>query len=418
MPAASFDATAAAAAAIIVHTMEALDPAVMETLVAEDSLLVQSCQRSGSSQRIEETDSQGNLVLSIHFDQRLVYSIQADVLAWDGLADYHPGRALSARALDFLNGAQAMQFEDSGTLVYVSPQQTAGDVQLPNVAFQVERIFADLDEATYPTGISSSVTYLATQAVAELPASATTALLAAVFQAAAIAGDLTATLYNGNPASGGTAVSSAIVCDPWTAAAPIVAGGDTSLITSAEITFPSTGSSRTVTHIRFKRGASLVVLDVALASTLTLAANHALRADAGDLSAQLEWPYGLSGGTTPSELSLRYLFADPTADLVGDAAEVTISCYPATVVGSLPLDVFTVPRDGSTWDITGDTCGNTATLTGTNIAPAGGWAVQILVASIEGVGTWFIRRERLISVGAGQPVSIATGILTADLNGL
>jgi len=44
--------------------------------------------------------------------------------------------------------------------------------------------------------------------------------------------------------------------------------------------------------------------------------------------------------------------------------------------------------------------------------------VQILVASIEGVGTWFIRRERLISVGAGQPVTIATGILGVDLNGL
>jgi hypothetical protein len=227
-----------------------------------------------------------------------------------------------------------------------------------------------------------------------------------------------ATLYNGDPASGGTAVSSAIVCDPWTAAAPIVAGGDTSVITSAEITFPSTGSSRTVTHVRFKRGASLVALDVALGSTVTLAANHALRADAGDFSAQLEWPYGLSGGTTPAELALRYLFADPTVDLVGDAAEVTISCYPATVIGSEPLDVFTVPRDGSTWDITGDTCGNAAPLIGTNIAPAGGWAVQILVASIEGVGTWFIRRERLISTGAGQPVSINTGILTADLNGL
>jgi hypothetical protein len=417
MPAASFDASAAAAASILVHTMEALDPAVFETLQAEDALLVQSCQRSGSSQRIEETDSAGNLVLSIHYDQRLVYSIQADVLEWDGLADYHPGRALSARALDFINGARAMQFEDSGTLVYVSPQQTAGAGQLPSIAFQVERLFADLDEATYPTGTTSSYTYLSTQAVAELPASATDALLAAVFQASAISGDLMATLYNGDPAGAGTAVSSAVVCDPWTAAAPIVAGGDTSVITSAEITFPATGSSRTVTHVRFLRGA-VVALDVALGSTLTLAANHALRADAGDFSAQLEWPYGLSGGTTPAELALRYLFADPTVDLVGDASEVTISCYPATVIGSEPLDVFTVPRDGSTWDITGDTCGNAAPLIGTNIAPAGGWAVQILVASIEGVGTWFIRRERLISTGAGQPVTIATGILGVDLNGL
>jgi hypothetical protein len=418
MPAASFDATAAAAASILVHTMEALDPAVFETLQAEDALLVQSCQRSGSSQRIEETDSDGRLVLSIHYDQRLVYSIQADVLEWDGLADYHPGRALSARALDFINGTQAMQFEDSGTLVYVSPQQTAGAGQLPSIAFQVERLFADLDTAAYPSGTASSFTYLATQAVAELPASATTALLEAVFYGNGISGDLTATLFNGNPASGGTAVSSAIVCEPWTAAAPIVSGGDTAVITSSEITFPSTGSSRTVTHVRFKRGASLVALDVALASTLTLAANHALRADAGDFSAQLEWPYGLSGGTTPAELALRYLFADPTVDLVGDATEVTISCYPATVIGSEPLDVFTVSRDNSTWDIVGDTCGNASTITGTNIAPAGGWAVQILVASIEGVGTWFIRRERLISVGAGQPVTIATGILSADLNGL
>jgi hypothetical protein len=417
MPAASFDASAAAASAILVHTMEALDPAVFETLQAEDALLVQSCQRSGSSQRIEETDSAGNLVLSIHYDQRLVYSIQADVLEWDGLADYHPGRALSARALDFVNGTQAMQFEDSGTLVYVSPQQTAGAGQLPNIAFQVERLFADLDTATYPSGTASSFTYLATQAVAELPASATTALLEAVFYGTAITGDLTATLYNGDPASGGTAVSSAIVCDPWTAAAPIVAGGDTSVITSAEITFPSTGSSRTVTHVRFLRGA-VVALDVALGATVTLAANHALIAEAGDFSAQLEWPYGLSGGTTPAELALRYLFADPTADLVGDATEVTISCYPATIVGSEPLDVFRVSRDSSTWDPVGDSMSNGTTLTGTNIAPAGGWAVQTIVASIDGVGTWFIRRERLISVGAGQPVTIATGILTADLNGL
>jgi hypothetical protein len=417
MPAASFDASAAAASAILVHTMEALDPAVFETLQAEDALLVQSCQRSGSSQRIEETDSTGNLVLSIHYDQRLVYSIQADVLEWDGLADYHPGRALSARALDFVNGARAMQFEDSGTLVYVSPQQTAGAGQLPSIAFQVERLFADLDTAAYPTGTASSFTYLATQAVAELPASATTALLEAVFYGTAITGDLTATLYNGDPASGGTAVSSAIVCDPWTAAAPIVAGGDTSVITSAEITFPSTGSSRTVTHVRFLRGA-VVALDVALGATVTLAANHALIAEAGDFSAQLEWPYGLSGGTTPAELALRYLFADPTADLVGDATEVTISCYPATIVGSEPLDVFRVSRDSSTWDPVGDSMSNGTTLTGTNIAPAGGWAVQTIVASIDGVGTWFIRRERLISVGAGQPVTIATGILTADLNGL
>jgi hypothetical protein len=417
MPAASFDASAAAASAILVHTMEALDPAVFETLQAEDALLVQSCQRSGSSQRIEETDSAGNLVLSIHYDQRLVYSIQADVLEWDGLADYHPGRALSARALDFVNGARAMQFEDSGTLVYVSPQQTAGAGQLPNIAFQVERLFADLDTATYPTGTASSFTYLATQAVAELPASATDALLAAVFFGTSISGDLTATLYNGDPASGGAAVSSAIVCDPWTAAAPIVAGGDTAVITSTEITFPSTGSSRTVTHVRFLRGA-VVALDVALGATVTLAANHALIAEAGDFSAQLEWPYGLSGGTTPAELALRYLFADPTADLVGDATEVTISCYPATIVGSEPLDVFRVSRDSSTWDPVGDTMSNGTTLTGTNLAPAGGWAVQVIVASIEGVGTWFIRRERLISVGAGQPVTIATGILTADLNGL
>ena len=418
MPAAPFDATAAAAASLIVHTLEALDPAVFETLQPEDSLLVQSCQRTGSSQRIEETDSQGKLVLSIHFDQRLVYSIQADVLAWDGLADYHPGRALSARALEFLNGVQAQQFDDSGTLVYVSPQQTAGAGQLPSVAFQVERLFDDLDESTYPSGTASSYAYLPTQAVAELPASATTALLEAVFFGTALSGNLTATLYNGNPAAGGTADSSAIVCDPWTAAAPIVAGGDTSLITSSEITFPATGSSRTVTHIRFARSGPMVALDVALGSTLTLPANHALRADSGDISAQLEWPYGLGGGTTPAELALRYLFGDPTADLIGTATDVTISCYPATVVGSEPLDVFTVSRDNSTWDIVGDSCANATTLTGTNIAPAGGWAVQILVASIDGVGTWFIRRERLISVGAGQPVTIPTGILTADLNGI
>jgi hypothetical protein len=417
MPAASFDASAAAAAAIIVHTMEALDPAVLETLQSEDCLLVQSCQRAGSSQRIEETDSEGNLVLSIHYDQRLVYSIQADVLEWDGLADYHPGRALSARALDFANGSRAMQFDESGTLVYVAPQQTAGAGQLPSVSFQVERLFADLDTAAYPSGTASSYAYLSAQAVAELPASATTALLEAVFHGQAITGNLTATLYNGNPASGGTAVSAAITCEPWTEAGPVVFDGSTALITSKEITFPPTGSSRTVTHVRFARS-GVTALDVALASTLTLPANHALLADAGDFSAQLEWPYGMSGGTTPAELSLRYLFGDPTVDLIGTATEVTIACYPGVVVGSEPLDTFTVPRDSATWGIVGDSVSNTPALSGTNIAPAGGWAVQVIAVGIDGVGTWFIRRERLISVGAGQPVPITAGLLVADLNGL
>lgn len=417
MPAASFDATAAAAASIIVHTMVDMDPAVLETLQPEDCLLVQSCQRSGSSQRIEETDSQGNLVLSIHYDQRLVYAIQADVLEWDGLADYHPGRSLSSRALDFANGSRAMQFEESGTLVYVAPQQTAGAGQLPSISFQVERLFADIDTAAYPSGTASSYTYLAAQAAAELPASATTALLEAVFHGQAITGDLTATLYNGDPAAGGTAVSAAIVCDPWTDAAPIVFNGDTALITSTGITFPPTGSSRTVTHVRFSR-AGVVALDVALAAIVTVPANHALLADAGDFSAQLEWPYGMSGGTGPAELSLRYLFGDPTVDLIGTAAEVTIACYPGVVIGSEPLDTFTVPRDASTWGIVGDSVSNTPALTGTNIAPAGGWAVQIITVGIDGVGTWFIRRERLISVGAGQPVPITAGLLVADLNGL
>jgi hypothetical protein len=417
MPAASFDASAAAAAAIIVHTMEALDPAVLETLQPEDCLLVQSCQRSGSSQRIEETDSDGNLVLSIHYDQRLVYSIQADVLEWDGLADYHPGRALSARALDFANGSRAMQFDESGTLVYVAPQQTAGAGQLPSVSFQVERLFADLDTAAYPSGTASSYSYLSAQAVAELPASATTALLEAVFHGQAINGNLTATLYNGDPSAGGTAVSAAITCDPWTDAGPIVFDGNTAVITSAGITFPPTGSSRTVTHVRFSR-AGVTALDVALASTLTLPANHALLADAGDFSAQLEWPYGMSGGTTPAELSLRYLFGDPTADLIGTATGVTITCYPAVVIGSEPLDTFQVPRNSATWGIIGDTVSNTPALAGTNIAPAGGWAVQTITVGIDGVGTWFIRRERLISVGAGQPVPITAGLLVADLNGL
>jgi hypothetical protein len=310
-----------------------------------------------------------------------------------------------------------MQFDESGTLVYVAPQQTAGAGQLPSVSFQVERLFADLDTAAYPSGTASSYSYLSAQAVAELPASATTALLEAVFHGQAINGNLTATLYNGDPSAGGTAVSAAITCDPWTDAGPIVFDGNTAVITSAGITFPPTGSSRTVTHVRFSR-AGVTALDVALASTLTLPANHALLADAGDFSAQLEWPYGMSGGTTPAELSLRYLFGDPTADLIGTATGVTITCYPAVVIGSEPLDTFQVPRNSATWGIIGDTVSNTPALAGTNIAPAGGWAVQTITVGIDGVGTWFIRRERLISVGAGQPVPITAGLLVADLNGL
>ncbi len=419
MPATTFDATAHRLSSIAVQTLVALDSSVLTELQAEDFLLIQSCLRAGTSERLQEVDKDGNLVLDIHFNQKLTYAITAKVLEFDGLADYHPGRALHDRLLAFANGRRAMQFTNTGKLIYLDPRQNLSPGDLPSIDFTVEHIFIDLDDTEYPNTYVVTYYDLAAQASVRPAVEGLAALQSDIFQATSLcAGALSGTLYDGDPATTGTALGSAS-SDVWTAASEAPGDAETGLIESVAIIWEGTGAPRNVTHIRITRP-GLVCLDVALAAPVTLPAWQYFRVSLSDLVAALTWPWsGDSASDRPAPLGLRHLFGDPVPGLTTVETTLTVKCYdddPHTT-GTL-LDTFTVPRDAATWDCTGARVSNAAILTGTNLAPGGAWLTQYVTVELAGFATLIIKNALSgnISTDPGDPITIPIGALIVNFS--
>ncbi len=406
MPATPFDATALRLSSIAVQTLVALDSSVLTELQPEDFLLIQSCLRAGTSERLQEVDSDGNLVLDIHFNQKLTYALTAMVLEFDGLADYHPGRALHDRLLAFANGRRAMQFTNTGKLIYLDPRQNLRPGDLPSIDFTVEHIFIDLDEDTYPS------TYVVTYY--DLAA-----MQSDLFPATALcAGALTATLYNGDPATTGIAQGAA-ASPAWTTAGEAPGDDDTGLIESPLIVWEGTGAPRTISHIRITRP-GLVCADIALAAPVSLPAWQYFRVSISDLGAALTWPWsGDSGTARPAPLGLRHLFGDVVTGITPVETTLTVKCYdddPATT--GVLLDTFTVLRDAATWDCTGAALTNAAALTGTNLAPGGDWLTAWVTVELTGLATLLINNALSgnILTLAGTAIEIPIGALEVNFS--
>lgn len=131
------------------------DDSLLLSLKEELFLLVESCIVSveqGPDQVRQRPD--GTRCLRAVDPGELVWEIEARCAFFNGLADYHPGAALSRQALGFANGPDfrvPFQFENEGTLIYERPRQTMKGGTLPAIAFAVRLVGgATLDQSAYP----------------------------------------------------------------------------------------------------------------------------------------------------------------------------------------------------------------------------------------------------------------------------
>jgi len=142
MPAVTFSATAG----IIAHSSIPLDSSLLSTLKSETYLLVHSCPVREEHDYLERTDINGVLVYAAWYNFKVRWSVTASALAFNGLADYHPGAALSAWNLEFFNAARfPFQIPNNGLrkLVLDNPTQDPVAGGLVEVTFDVLSIFGD-----------------------------------------------------------------------------------------------------------------------------------------------------------------------------------------------------------------------------------------------------------------------------------
>lgn len=409
-------------------------------LEEEDNLLIHSCQISASRQKERLLDHEGRLWLRADFDAVLTWTVRASVLGYAGLADYHPGTPLPRQALAFAQANRTPhQFlreasgQEIGVLYYEDPTSDTAGGDTPEGTFRITLEFSDHDTTSFAAieGEDDPVVYVPSPTPAapdELTVQASAPLEVAIVEASAAAvahgatsgltGNFCGTLYDGDPAAGGVAVSSALVLTPWLDLTQPDTQNTTVARNTLGITWPADPASRSVSHIRLTRGAD-TVSDIALDSTVTVPADTALRAPAGALGIHLTWnqegDMAASTDEPPASTALRWVMGDEA--LSPATTEAYVLCFDGdpfasgVFVGDTDL---TLPRDSSGFTLSGAEITSAADVTGTATAPGGGWSITHVAVGIDPVQTWFMLVELAspISVAAGGHITIPAGALT------
>ena len=118
----------------------------------EDFLLVHSVEDSAEyREEITHFDITGDMIYNCLKDPRLVVAYDADCLAFKGLANMHPGKAVNPAVLNnylsdaFSNGGSIWS---GGTIRYRRPRRKRNGAALASIQFELEVIPADLSSAT------------------------------------------------------------------------------------------------------------------------------------------------------------------------------------------------------------------------------------------------------------------------------
>lgn len=388
-----------ARSAVIYHDLAGVDPAVFAILKAEEALLIHSCTASATTKTKEWVNTAGVSVLRIDTEPTLSWAVTASVISQSGLANYHPGRALSDRGLIWANSSPIpFQFRETADSVYIyeAPTLIPAPGDIPAIRFSVRLQFAELDTTTYPTTNpgpgggdpedppASYVTLPVQDYVALLP-TAVNALLEDLWYGTDVLGpeDFDLTFFDADPLTTGNAITDAYVLDAWTT--PTDATADPSAITAliengGDIYVTDTSATeRVATHIRFRRGASLPVAVVELAVPLVIPPYSGVFIGAGSLVLALTYPFDTDSApgssSRPARLLLKYLAGGDRATYL-PSTTLTVYVYtgdPAT--GGTLIDSWTETSNIATWDVVDDTVAPASTIDGTNTAPGGGWSV-------------------------------------------
>jgi len=284
-------------AATIVDSAYIYDERVIGVM-EEEFLLVNSCTAKGTHQTIRESgrlvsgDTAGPVrtLLRIDHDIKLSYDIDAMALDFKGLADYAPGASLSLAALDFLtDDVRPFRFRPGGKLIYNNPTRVCKAGDLAQISFSVDVEFAAVD-ATASYSTSGSSVFLSSQAPAMLTDDAVEWVAGLVFRGddyGRLTSDpLTIELIDGT----GTSIST-----PQEVTPTITAIGDNSADAILPyVTIPSTGSSRTITVIRWAHGADICA-ETTLSAPVTLPAGSPLVIPSGNISVRFQFPAIFAG---------------------------------------------------------------------------------------------------------------------------
>jgi hypothetical protein len=435
MPAAVFNPLAA----VIVHSQVPVNPLTFALLEGEEALLVHGCRRQATRQEWRRYNRHGKLIVFVRHSPLLTYSVRATALdpTGENLGNYHPGRCLSDRALAFLNGGRTpFQFEREvegvipGKLILLNPSQEPGAGDATEVEFTVEHAFVDLDVAEFPGGSVATpgepetFVTLPEQTAASLTAECLTALLEAVFlnDNAFASAPLTLTLYDGDPAGAGTAVSDALPLTDWANVDEPEIASRTRARNHEQLEFlDASGLDRTVTHLLWSRNGVPVAVKE-LSSPITIPGYYGLRVPVNALALQLTWPQAgdMASSWTehPARVALRFLFGAET--LLPAETALYVTCFdgdPHTTGSAVADTGLTLARSESGWTITGSNAGSAVAVTGADLAPVGGWTIPFVVAGIDGVNTWFVVREFAppLFVPEGGSASLDSGALSVTI---
>ena len=436
MPAAVFNPLAA----VIVHSQVPVNPLTFQLLEGEEALLVHGCRRQATRQEWRRYNRHGKLIVFVRHSPVLTYSVRATALdpTGENLGNYHPGRCLSDRSLAFINGSRTpFQFEREvegvipGKLILLNPSQEPGAGDATEVDFTIEHAFVDLDVEEYPGGSVATPSdpelfiTLPEQAAADLTAEALEALIEAVFlNADPFAGEpFTLTLYFGNPAGSGVAVSDPLPLSDWTNVDEPDIPSRTRVRNHAVLEFlDASGVDRTVTHLLWAKN-GVPIARKELSAPVVIPGYYGLRVPVNVLSLQLTWPQAgdMAGSWTehPAHLAFRYLFGTEPLDPTETGCYVT--CFdgdPHTTGNAIADSDLTLDRSVSGWTAAGSNSTSAAAVSGTDTAPPGGWTIPFVVVGINDVQTWWIVKEFSppLFVPEGSTVSISPGDLEVTIS--
>lgn len=434
MPAVAFNPLAA----VIVHSQVPVNPATFQMLREEAALLIHGCRRSATRQEWRRYNRHGKLIVFVRHSPLLTYAVTATALdpTGENLGNYHPGRCLSDRTLAFVNGGTVpYQFEAAvegvmpGKFILRDPVQDPGAGDATEVSFTVEHAFVDLDVDDYPggsvatPGTPESFVTLPEQTAASLTTEALDALAGALFLDVHPFGSslLSLTLYDGDPAGAGVAVSDPLILSEWLLVDEPDIPSRTRCRNHALLEFlDASGLDRTVTHLQWSRN-GIPIARKALAAPVVIPGYYGLRIPVGAIGLQLTWltdgDMASSAHSLPAQVAFAYLFG--TEGLAPSQTGLYVNFYDGDpyTTGNLVADTdLTISRDAAGWSVSGHVVSSADTLAGTDAAPGGGWSIPYVVVGIDGGGnTWWIVRQFSppLSIAPGGSVALSAGDLTA-----
>lgn len=433
MPTAIFDPLAS----VIVHSQVPVNPLTFQLLEGEEALLVHGCRRQASRQEWRRFNRHGKLIVFVRHSPVLTYSVRATALdpTGENLGNFHPGRCLSDRALAFINGSRTpFQFEREvegvipGKLILLNPSQEPGAGDATEVDFTIEHAFVDVDVARFPGGSIATpaepelFVTLAAQGASRLTAAALNAILRGAFLNEHLlgTGPLTLTLYDGDPAAGGVAVSDALPLP--------VTGWDwgepdepqtTLLRNAAALEFlDASGADRSVTHLLYARG-GVIVAAPALGSPIVIPGYYGLRIPPLALGLLLTWEKdGAQTPGHPARGAFSYLFGSDDMAPAETALWVTAFDGDPYTSGVLVGDTdLSIPRDSGGWTVSGAVASSAAAVSGAIVAPAGGWEIPFAAAGVNGFN-WRLCVNALapLVVPEGGTITLPVGTFTVSIS--